>query len=312
MDRPTRGPRPRGRGFGELPHPAPHPERRRGHEGRARGDAAAAQGAEALHEASRRIPRRRRSGESLEVDEALFKLRALRKGMATERGVPPYILFNDRSLAHGGAPARHGRGVPADQGRRGKEGQGPRRGPCPSSAITSRATEPEPQSRPDAGRRPSTPLQRTPLRSSSSAVTPRPSTRTPSTCVASQPQEGERSLRKARWIPRARHSSSAPSAPARNAPVTSPPSIETTRPAPSSTSAARAVRFAAGLGVGRPLSSGRRPVGPSRCSCAERPVAIVSPRRCRRGPGDRHSRAPARRPRARRPKKARTVPCRRT
>ena len=39
--------------------------------------------------------------ESLEVDEALFeKLRALRKGMATERGVPPYILFNDRSLAH--------------------------------------------------------------------------------------------------------------------------------------------------------------------------------------------------------------------
>lgn len=39
--------------------------------------------------------------ESLEVDEALFeKLRALRKEMATERSVPPYILFNDRSLAH--------------------------------------------------------------------------------------------------------------------------------------------------------------------------------------------------------------------
>lgn len=39
--------------------------------------------------------------ESLDVDVALFeKLRALRKGMAAERGVPPYILFNDRSLAH--------------------------------------------------------------------------------------------------------------------------------------------------------------------------------------------------------------------
>lgn len=39
--------------------------------------------------------------ESLDVDEGLFEtLRALRKSMAAERGVPPYILFNDRSLAH--------------------------------------------------------------------------------------------------------------------------------------------------------------------------------------------------------------------
>lgn len=39
--------------------------------------------------------------EALDVDEPLFEaLRALRKSMASERGVPPYILFNDRSLAH--------------------------------------------------------------------------------------------------------------------------------------------------------------------------------------------------------------------
>ena len=39
--------------------------------------------------------------ESLDVDEGLFEaLRKLRKEMAAERGVPPYILFNDRTLAH--------------------------------------------------------------------------------------------------------------------------------------------------------------------------------------------------------------------
>ena len=35
-----------------------------------------------------------------EVDEALFEhLRKLRRDIASERGVPPYILFNDRTLA---------------------------------------------------------------------------------------------------------------------------------------------------------------------------------------------------------------------
>jgi ATP-dependent DNA helicase RecQ len=41
------------------------------------------------------------SEESLDVDEALFEaLRRLRRDLAAERGVPPYILFNDRTLAH--------------------------------------------------------------------------------------------------------------------------------------------------------------------------------------------------------------------
>jgi len=39
--------------------------------------------------------------ESLDVDEGLFEaLRKLRRDLAAERGVPPYILFNDRTLAH--------------------------------------------------------------------------------------------------------------------------------------------------------------------------------------------------------------------
>ncbi|MEM6570028.1 MAG: DNA helicase RecQ [Planctomycetota bacterium] len=39
--------------------------------------------------------------ESLDVDSSLFEaLRKLRRDMASERGVPPYILFNDRTLAH--------------------------------------------------------------------------------------------------------------------------------------------------------------------------------------------------------------------
>jgi ATP-dependent DNA helicase RecQ len=39
--------------------------------------------------------------ESIDVDERLFEsLRKLRREMAQERDVPPYILFNDRSLAH--------------------------------------------------------------------------------------------------------------------------------------------------------------------------------------------------------------------
>ena len=41
------------------------------------------------------------SEESIDVDERLFEsLRKLRRQMAQERDVPPYILFNDRSLAH--------------------------------------------------------------------------------------------------------------------------------------------------------------------------------------------------------------------
>jgi ATP-dependent DNA helicase RecQ len=41
------------------------------------------------------------SEESIDVDERLFEsLRKLRRTMAQERDVPPYILFNDRSLAH--------------------------------------------------------------------------------------------------------------------------------------------------------------------------------------------------------------------
>ncbi|QDV07673.1 ATP-dependent DNA helicase RecQ [Planctomycetes bacterium Poly30] len=41
------------------------------------------------------------SEESIDVDERLFEsLRKLRREMAQERDVPPYILFNDRSLAH--------------------------------------------------------------------------------------------------------------------------------------------------------------------------------------------------------------------
>ncbi len=39
--------------------------------------------------------------EALDVDEGLFEvLRKLRRTMAAERAVPPYILFNDRTLAH--------------------------------------------------------------------------------------------------------------------------------------------------------------------------------------------------------------------
>ncbi|MEL6429588.1 MAG: DNA helicase RecQ [Planctomycetota bacterium] len=39
--------------------------------------------------------------ENVDVDEALFeKLRKLRKELSSERGVPPYILFNDRTLVH--------------------------------------------------------------------------------------------------------------------------------------------------------------------------------------------------------------------
>jgi ATP-dependent DNA helicase RecQ len=34
------------------------------------------------------------------MDEALFeKLRELRRDLARERGVPPYIIFNDKTLA---------------------------------------------------------------------------------------------------------------------------------------------------------------------------------------------------------------------
>jgi len=34
------------------------------------------------------------------VDEALFqRLRELRRKLASERGVPPYLIFNDRTLA---------------------------------------------------------------------------------------------------------------------------------------------------------------------------------------------------------------------
>lgn len=41
------------------------------------------------------------SEESLDVDASLFEaLRKLRRSLASERGVPPYILFNDRTLAH--------------------------------------------------------------------------------------------------------------------------------------------------------------------------------------------------------------------
>ncbi|MEM9802016.1 MAG: DNA helicase RecQ [Planctomycetota bacterium] len=41
------------------------------------------------------------SEEHLDVDSGLFEeLRKLRRTMASERGVPPYILFNDRTLAH--------------------------------------------------------------------------------------------------------------------------------------------------------------------------------------------------------------------
>lgn len=62
-----------------------------------------------LPKGPKRASSRRRRGsvaavaqeESLDVDEQLFEaLRTLRKSMAAERGVPPYILFNDRSLAH--------------------------------------------------------------------------------------------------------------------------------------------------------------------------------------------------------------------
>ncbi|MEM9381290.1 MAG: DNA helicase RecQ [Planctomycetota bacterium] len=39
--------------------------------------------------------------DALDVDASLFEaLRKLRRDMASERGVPPYILFNDRTLAH--------------------------------------------------------------------------------------------------------------------------------------------------------------------------------------------------------------------
>jgi ATP-dependent DNA helicase RecQ len=39
------------------------------------------------------------AGELLPVDEALFeRLRALRRSLARERGVPPYVIFNDRTL----------------------------------------------------------------------------------------------------------------------------------------------------------------------------------------------------------------------
>jgi ATP-dependent DNA helicase RecQ len=35
-----------------------------------------------------------------EADEALFEhLRELRRSLARERGVPPYLIFNDRTLA---------------------------------------------------------------------------------------------------------------------------------------------------------------------------------------------------------------------
>ena len=38
--------------------------------------------------------------DGLEVDEALFEeLRALRRDLARERGVPPYLIFNDRTLS---------------------------------------------------------------------------------------------------------------------------------------------------------------------------------------------------------------------
>jgi ATP-dependent DNA helicase RecQ len=41
------------------------------------------------------------SEEALDVDASLFEaLRKLRRSLASERGVPPYILFNDRTLAH--------------------------------------------------------------------------------------------------------------------------------------------------------------------------------------------------------------------
>jgi ATP-dependent DNA helicase RecQ len=39
-------------------------------------------------------------GESLPVDRALFdQLRSLRRQLAHERGLPPYLIFNDRTLA---------------------------------------------------------------------------------------------------------------------------------------------------------------------------------------------------------------------
>ena len=38
---------------------------------------------------------------ALEYDQALFeKLRALRKRLADERGVPPYVIFGDKTLQH--------------------------------------------------------------------------------------------------------------------------------------------------------------------------------------------------------------------
>jgi ATP-dependent DNA helicase RecQ len=39
------------------------------------------------------------AGELLPVDEPLFeRLRALRRRIARERGLPPYVIFNDRTL----------------------------------------------------------------------------------------------------------------------------------------------------------------------------------------------------------------------
>ena len=45
-------------------------------------------------------PRKARAGD-LDCDEALFEqLRELRRELATERGVPPYIIFGDVTLRH--------------------------------------------------------------------------------------------------------------------------------------------------------------------------------------------------------------------
>ena len=49
----------------------------------------------------RRAARSRPGGDAFKYDEALFQeLRALRKRLAEERGVPPYVVFGDVSLRH--------------------------------------------------------------------------------------------------------------------------------------------------------------------------------------------------------------------